>query len=62
MNAFSFGVMSASSAITDDEDAGIDEVGLALCFAGAEIDHQAVALLKIHRCAGEIESLVRRKS
>ena len=39
--------------------AGIDEVRLALGFAAAEIrDHELVALLKVHRRAGEVESLV----
>ena len=42
--------------------AGIDEVRLAFAFARAEIDHQTVALLKVHRGAAEIETLVHVKA
>ena len=45
-------------AVADNGRAGIDEVGLTLGLAAPEIRHQAIALLKIHRCAGEIEALV----
>src|SRR4029077_4612197 len=48
--------------ITDDDRARIDEIGLAFRFAGAEVGHQTVALLKIHRCPTEIEPLVYEKA
>src|SRR5437762_6711093 len=49
-------------AVTDNEGPGIDEVGLAFGFAGAEVDHQAVALFKIDRGAAQIEALMRVKA
>ena len=49
-------------AITENQRARINEVGLAFRFAGAEIDHQTVALFKIYCGAGEVESLVREET
>src|SRR5438552_421767 len=49
-------------AVTDNEGTGINKVGLAFSFAGAEINCQAVALLKIYRCPAQIEALVRVKA
>ena len=49
-------------AVTDNEGTGINKVGLAFSFAGAEINYQAVALLKIYRCPAQIEALVRVKA
>ena len=43
-------------------DAGIHEVRLAFRFTGAEIRNKTVALLKVHRCAGKIETLVHVKT
>lgn len=42
-----------------DEDAGVDEVGLAFGFAAAEIGHKAVALFQTDGGAGKVEALAR---
>src|SRR2546421_4925150 len=44
--------------IPEDDRAGIHEVRLAFAFARPQIDHETIALLKVHRGAAEIESLV----
>src|SRR6266404_4183445 len=49
-------------AISNDSRAGINEVGLAFRFTGAEIGHETVSLLKIDGRAGEIEALVHVKA
>ena len=62
MKRFQFRRDIGVDAVADDERARIYEVRLAFRFAGAEIEHQTVALLKIHRRAGEIETLVHVKT
>ena len=41
-----------------DEDAGVDEVGLAFGLARAQVGDEGVALLQVHSGAGEVEALV----
>ena len=48
--------------VAEKERARIDEIRLAFRFTGSEIDHQTIALFKINRRAGEIESLMREKT
>jgi len=48
--------------VTEDERAGVHKVGLPFGFAAPKIRHEAIALLKIHRRTGEIETLVNIKA
>src|SRR5205085_1643421 len=48
--------------VSENDRAGIDEVRLPFAFARAQIDHETVALLKVHRCAAEVESLMHEKA
>ena len=59
---FEFGRDIGIHPVADNDYAGIDEVGLTFSLAAAEIRHQAFRLLKIHRGASEVESLVNVKA
>src|SRR5438105_4211067 len=48
--------------VSENDRARIDEVRLPFAFARAQIDHETVALLKVHRRAAEIESLMHEKA